>query len=449
MDLSRFEKMVYDLRATNGSNEKREILAQYPLCVELLKIILDPYQKFNITKSAILKYTEDKDLTKENLSHYDIPAHVDGLISFLEDLSERKISGNKAKIVCNLIIRANPQFTDLLLDIFDKDLKIGMGATEVNKVYKGLVPRFDVSLATKTKVKGDPLFLENLLKEINLEMGEWTMQRKLDGLRVIILCEKGILRAFSRYGNPVKSINAVLNVLHGIVPPSASFALDGEICIMENGVENFNKAQSEFKRKDVQMSNPKYVMFDIVPISEFRARIGKGLYRERYGLLVELFRDHTSDTIDIIKTFPYSEVNFSKMMDIASTKKWEGLMLKKNTVYKGQRTTDTYKIKHFQKEEYVVESVNFATINMYDPVTKIKRPEEAMKSVNIRHDGNIVVVGSGWGDDLRRKYFKNPEEIIGKTISVQYQEECEAKTHAGKSLRLPTLACVWENGRDA
>ena len=72
--------------------------------------------------------------------------------------------------------------------------------------------------------------------------------------------------------------------------------------------------------------------------------------------------------------------------------------------------------------------------------------EMMLKNVIIEHKGNRVQVGSGFSHEQRRHYFENPDEILGKQITVQYFEETTNKngTH---SLRFPVIKAVYENVR--
>ena len=58
-----------------------------------------------------------------------------------------------------------------------------------------------------------------------------------------------------------------------------------------------------------------------------------------------------------------------------------------------------------------------------------------------------VAVGSGFNQEERIKYQANPEELIGKTITVQYFEETKNQ-NGGLSLRFPTVKHIYNNGRD-
>ena len=82
------------------------------------------------------------------------------------------------------------------------------------------------------------------------------------------------------------------------------------------------------------------------------------------------------------------------------------------------------------------------------PIVNGKEVEEEMLgSVIIEHKGCDVGVGSGFDQEERRKYFKNPELIIGKTITVQYFEET-INQDGCHSLRFPVVKHIYENGRN-
>ncbi len=72
--------------------------------------------------------------------------------------------------------------------------------------------------------------------------------------------------------------------------------------------------------------------------------------------------------------------------------------------------------------------------------------EEMLSNVVIEHKGCDVGVGSGFDQSERRKYFKNPELIIGKTITVQYFEET-LNQDGCHSLRFPVVKHVYDGIR--
>ena len=70
-----------------------------------------------------------------------------------------------------------------------------------------------------------------------------------------------------------------------------------------------------------------------------------------------------------------------------------------------------------------------------------------LSQVYIMHKGYSVAVGSGFTQEQRIKYYNNPEDIIGKTITVQYFEETKNQ-EGGISLRFPTVKIVHGEKRE-
>ena len=70
-----------------------------------------------------------------------------------------------------------------------------------------------------------------------------------------------------------------------------------------------------------------------------------------------------------------------------------------------------------------------------------------LAQVYIMHKGYSVAVGSGFNQEQRIRYEANPEEIIGKTITVQYFEETHNQ-NGGLSLRFPTVKHIYKDGRN-
>ena len=120
-------------------------------------------------------------------------------------------------------------------------------------------------------------------------------------------------------------------------------------------------------------------------------------------------------------------------------------MLRKDCGYKGKRTNDLLKVKKFFDEEYIVKGVESAIHRII--IGGIEAEVEMLSNVIIEHKGCDVGVGSGFNQEERKLYFKNPELIIGKTITVQYFEET-INQDGCHSLRFPVVKHIYENGRN-
>jgi len=58
-----------------------------------------------------------------------------------------------------------------------------------------------------------------------------------------------------------------------------------------------------------------------------------------------------------------------------------------------------------------------------------------------------VAVGSGFSKEEREYYYANPNELLGKIVTVQYFEETENQM-GGLSLRFPVIKHIYEGARD-
>jgi len=70
---------------------------------------------------------------------------------------------------------------------------------------------------------------------------------------------------------------------------------------------------------------------------------------------------------------------------------------------------------------------------------------DMLAQVWIEHKNHLVKVGSGFSQEQRIKY--TTEDIVGKTITVQYFEETK-NDKGGISLRFPTVKQIYDNERD-
>ena len=79
-------------------------------------------------------------------------------------------------------------------------------------------------------------------------------------------------------------------------------------------------------------------------------------------------------------------------------------------------------------------------------VNGLEVTKEVLSNVIIEHKGNKVSVGSGFSLEEREYLKLNPNEILGKVITVKYFEE--TKNQSGNySLRFPTVKVIHGNKR--
>jgi DNA ligase-1 len=422
--LERLQKFVDEMKSTSSLNEKKVIIDSIKtdeFITSSLNYTYDPYKKYYVTSKTCKK---NSGLFKYNL-------HND-LFDLLDDLSNRVITGHDAIAAVNGFITANTKYEDIIFSIIDRNLEIRASDSVINKVIPNLIPTFDVALATKY----EPKFCD-------FENEDWMASRKLDGVRCIIRKEGNKVTAYSRQGNEFTTLQKVINDVSKI---RGNFVLDGEICLMdENNNEDFQGIMKQIKKKDHQIENPKYVMFDCLEIEEFDNKVGNINLEQRYESLNDIDLSKYP-TLDVLEQHSISSIeDLTAMIDEAEKQGHEGVMLRKDAGYEGKRTKNLLKCKKFFDAEYEVLDIEFDSHRVIREGKEVVIP--MLANVWIEHKGYKVAVGSGWNQEQRIRYQANPEQLLGKTITVQYFEETKNQD-GGLSLRFPTVKHVYENGRN-
>src|ERR1017187_3775311 len=89
----------------------------------------------------------------------------------------------------------------------------------------------------------------------------------MDGVRVFTFIFKDRIEFRSRLGNQFVTLKIVEEVLKDY--NLQDVVLDGELCIVDKGVENFKKALSSIKKEDGYVKSPRYYLFDMLTLDEF------------------------------------------------------------------------------------------------------------------------------------------------------------------------------------
>ena len=419
--MKELKQFIDEMKNTSSLNEKKKIIEKYKdneFVMKAVRYTYDPYKKYNVTSKNCKKLSH---IIDEHCGFVD-------LFELLDDLDNRTYTGHDAIAMVNGFVYQSPGYEDVIFGIIDRNIEIRANASVFNKIIPGLVPTFDVALATK---------YESRFCDFDNE--EWYASRKLDGVRCIVRKEGDTIKAFSRAGNEFTTLQKVLDDV-SMMP--GDFVLDGEICLMdENGNEDFQGIMKQIKRKDHTIANPKYIIFDYLTLEEFDTKEGDTKLSDR---LARLYGGQTkTNTISFLaQDLVQDETNLGYKIEEAQRLGYEGIMLRKDVGYEGKRSKNLLKCKKFFDAEYEVLDVDFDTHRIIRDGKEVK--ERMLSQVWIEHKGYKVAVGSGWNQAQRLQYVDG--SIVGKTITVQYFEETKNQ-EGGISLRFPTVKHVYENGR--
>ena len=424
-------QLIYDFveasNSTNSNTDKLEVLKTYTQYDSVSKALLytyDTYKQYGVTSKNCKK---NSDLIG--------PPNVFGDFFLLLDyLNDRILTGHDAIKAVNRYVLENREYEDLIWNIIDRNLKTRSTTSMINKVVPGLIPTFDVALANA--------YNDKTAKKVDWNDG-WYVSRKLDGVRCLtVIDDTGNINFFSRAGNPFLTLDALKPSIQKL--GLTNMVLDGEICMTDkDGNEDFQGIIKEIKRKDHTIENPVYFMFDILTKKEFEDKTSESLLSARLSTL-RSFVLAGDKFITVLDQKIGNDNHLANMMEISKNEGWEGLMLRKDDTYQGKRSNDILKVKKFYDDEYYVVDLENALNRV---IVDGKEVEEMMlKNVVVEHKGSRVQVGSGFSHEQKRFYFKNPDKILGKQITVQYFEET-TNQHGEHSLRFPVIKAVYETER--
>lgn len=430
IELQFLQEFVDEINLTNSNLDKQSVIKKYydrdvNMFTKLMRYVYDYHYKYYLTSTNVLKR---EDLVNDNMSTDNIT-----VCDMLDMLSSRTETGHNAIALVNTFVKDHWEYKDLVFRMIDKDLKCRIDAKTINKVIPNVIPTFDVSLGEK--VDWD---------RFNWENEDWYISRKLDGIRCIL--DKDNLKFYSRQGEEFW----VLDVLKDVIQPLDvlnGYVLDGELSLItEDGSDDFQGIMKQIRRKNHTIPNIRYNVFDILTKEEFDSKTSTRKFSERYAQLLEL-KDVLEATgrINVVEqTLMKSNDTLNHFRQAVVDNGWEGLMLRKDDIYKGKRSYDLMKVKNFSDAEYIVESVEIGTKPML--IDGVMKDVECVSALHFSHKGFDVKCGSGLNDSQRIEWKENPDLIIGKTIKVKYFEET-VDQNGNLSLRFPILLNVYENGR--
>lgn len=424
---------LFKIQNTPGTNDKKATLKDN--LNDVIKLIFE--DTYGPQKYYIKKFVPNGDV-----GHLFIDLDYGVFHYMLMDLASRRVTGDAAYEKLQETVALYESYSqEILCRIIDRNLKIGISWDNYLSVIGQKESKFEVALAMNLdKVKG-----------VNPIDGSYYISRKLDGCRCICYVNK----VFSDTWVEFKSRqNKIITTLDNLVEPIKEFTknfgpgeyvLDGEVCIMdENGNENFQGLMKEVTRKDHTIENPRYNVFDVLTRSEFDGETESPNFTDRLNMMHDLLTPN-KNVVLLEQELVTSQEVLDRWTNKAQELGWEGCMLRKDAPYKRGRSKDLIKIKKFQDAEYIVEGIIDGTATYNEGGAK---EYPVVAALIITHKGNQVKVGSGLSKEQRIGWLQNPDEIIGKTITVQYFEETQDSKTGEYSLRFPVLKHVYDNGRN-
>jgi DNA ligase-1 len=420
--LQHFNEFVKEITSSNSKKFKQEVLQKYKddeVIQKYLKIAFDPYRVYGIST---------KKLYKEVTGKYE--DWVNSVFDLFEFLTENNTGTDHAISTCQEVLHNIAKYDSeagaLLEKLICKDLSIGVDAKSINAAMLDLIPTFNVQLAQKYFEKPE-----------KLEGKYFALTTKIDGGRIIAIRGNDQVSFFTRAGQRYEGLVDLEKEMLETFPEGT--VLDGEITILnDQGIpskEAYKRAM-KITRSDGEKHGLKMKCFDAMSLEEWKAQECTHDYIERRLLLDGLFKygpSHGAHTYFEVLPELYRGEDTSKVLeylDEALANQEEGVMINIcDAPYEFGRTWNLMKVK----------KMNTLDLEVVDYEEGSGRLAGTLGAIHVRYkNGNIVKVGSGFSDELRRQIWTHEVMIVGKIVEVQFFEET-TNADGGISLRFPVF----------
>lgn len=341
------KKIFDEIAAEPGSNKKMEILGKYkkdPLLENVLYLAKSKRVKFYIKQ--IPEYKTDSNHTY-NLSE---------ALKKLDKLSNRELTGHNAIAHLKDILSSVKKDDAYVIErIIEKDLKIGMGTSNINKVFESLIEKtpymgakpYDIKLVEKIIAKGKALSqikMDGRYQNAIIRDGEVFLETRageetfLTGAKFLkelsTLADEVVLNGeLTITGVPVRSVaNGIITSLDDILSKKEERSKEET----EKHVKNFYKEHAEdiggehVTIQDV-LDRIVYTCWDIITVDEYYAKESKTPYDERLSKLEKIIKDKKPTKVEVVETVEVNSMeDVMKHFHTALKAGLEGTILKES-----------------------------------------------------------------------------------------------------------------------
>jgi DNA ligase-1 len=309
-----------------------------------------------------------------------------------------------------------------------KDLKLGINAKGINKVWKDLIPQFNVMLADK--------YFE---KQQKVKNKEFIITQKLDGCRFILIKdENSQVKYFTRQG---QEIDGLVEFENDIAKIPFNTVIDGELLLNKEGLHSkdlYRETMKESRKKGIKHGLVLHA-FDILTFTEFKQGISKTKCKDRKEILHKLIQESNfTNIVEVPSRYVgKDESMIIKLLDEAIANSEEGVMVNlSNAPYECKRTSNILKVKKFQDADLKVLDIIEGTGKNVGKLGAI--------TVQFEVEGKLYTCdcGSGFSDEERELYWKNKELLLGKIVTIGYFEISQNSKTKEYGLRFPTWKSI-------
>jgi len=414
------KSIITEIANEGGSNAKMDILTSYK-DTPLLKEVL--YQ----AKSKRVKFYL-KQIPEYTTNGTNMP--LEWALEQLGDISSREVTGGSASDYLKKILESVSEDDAYIIErIIDKDLKFGMGTSNINKVFKDLIE--------KTPYMGAKSFSEDLAKKIFEKGGVAVSQVKMDGRYCNAIIRGGEVELESRQGETTFVGDAKflreLSVMQDCVL-NGELTIDGLDRYTANGIvasivdiegkrdsrtekettkklENFEVKHGSYEEA---LSNIRYTVWDMITIDEYFEKKSKREYAERASILTSTLGKFQMTRVVIVegavvKSYEEAMSHFQQILQRGE----EGTILKAlNGTWKDGKPNWQVKMKLEMHIDLRVIGFQFGE--------KGTKNENVYSTINLESScGKLKTNPAGMTEAMMNDITERAEELMGTVVEIR------------------------------
>jgi hypothetical protein len=424
------KKIFDEIAAEPGSNKKMEILGKYKKDVLLENVLY-------LAKSKRVKfYIKQIPAYKTDSSHTYSLAEA---LKKLDKLSNREVTGHDAiEYLRDILSSVRKDDAYVIERIIEKDLKIGMGTSNINKVFESLIEKtpymgakpYDIKLVEKIIVKGkaksqikmDGRYQNAIIRDgevwFETRQGEETVLTGAKFLKELsTLADEVVLNGeLTIIGVPVRSIaNGIISSLDDILSKTE-----------ERGKEETDKKIKEFFKKHGEelggehvtipdvLNRIVYTCWDIITVDEYYAKESKTPYDERLAILEKIIKDKKPTLIQVVETVEVSSMEeVMKHFHAALKAGLEGTILKE-----GKGAWKNGKPNHQVKFKLEI-NIDLKIVG-FKMGTKGTKNEHVVSTLLLESScGKLKTDPSGMNEKMMADVTKRQKELLGTIVEIR------------------------------
>ena len=410
-------EIINELNQENGSNYKMEVLKKHKDNKLLQKVLKMTYDKVTYTYGITMKNIK---YTPESMR--DINVNLEDALDVLEQFFvTREWTGNKAiQALTNLLSKLSKDDAEVLEKVINRDLRINMGRSNINKVFKNLI--------VKPPYMRCGIYSDKTAKKIDFSNGAY-IQLKCDGMFQAVTVENGNVTFTARSGEERK-----LPHLEQYFKTLNDGVYIGELLV--HGINNRAISNGIINSDDEEAKKGVYIqLWDYITLEEYsrpKDKKGKTFYEDRFAQLLTNIKEVPDTFINIVPTTEVFNVTdaLQKVQEWMSQELEGGILKDKKNIFIDHTSPTQLKLK-------LELDADVRVTGFIEGKKGTKREQTFGAMMFETDDGLIKGSCSGFSDKELEDFNSRRDELIGKVITVQFNDTTKGRDNEYYALSHP------------